>query len=145
MTEPPARRRTILGILAGGGLFLACMLVLAGVAIMVGWVRQDPAGPTDLRSWLILAILGGAPASLAGGAVSRRIAGSYRAPALLALLLFSLGLLEALEILRQASSGSVAAPRWLVVLAPVVAAAGALVGGGLPAKGSPAKPGRQAA
>lgn len=139
MTHPQARPRTMLGILAGGGAFLACMLLLAGLAIAVGWVRPNPAGPVDLRPWLMLALAGGTPASLLGGAVSRRIARSYRGPALLALLVFCVGLLEATEILRQASAGSAAVPRLLVVLAPVVAAAGVLFGGWLPAKGPPAR------
>lgn len=139
MTDPPARRRTMVGILAGGGLLLACMLLFAGLAIAFGWLRQEPTGPVNLRPWLILAVIGGVPASVVGGAVSRRVARSYRGPALLALLVFGIGLLEAGEILGQVSAGRVAAPSWLVVLAPVVAAAGVLVGGRLVAGGSPAK------
>jgi hypothetical protein len=139
MTDPPTHRRTILGILAGGGLFLACMFLLVGIAITVGLVRQNPAGPVNLRPWLMLAVLGGAPASALGGAASRRIARHYGGPLILALLVFSIGVLEAAELLRHRASGGVSAPLWLVLLAPVVSATGALFGGWLSAATSRTK------
>ncbi len=52
-----------------------------------------------------------------------------RAPVALAFLLFTLGLLEVAEILRHVARGSVQAPTWLLLLAPVVTAAGVLAGG----------------
>lgn len=138
-------RRTFLGVLAGGGLFLSIMLLLAGVAVGIGWLGQNEAGPLELRPWLILEIIGGAGASVLGGAVSRRIARHYRGPAVLALVVFGLGVLEATEVLRYVRSGNAVAPQWLVLMAPLVATSGVLIGGRFSTKGSSEKATQQAA
>jgi hypothetical protein len=105
------------------------MLLLAGVAIALGWITKDDAGRVNLGPWLALEIAGGAVASVLAGAVSRRIARRYLGPAVLAGASFGVGLAEAMEILRHAAAGDVQAPPWLVLLAPVVTAAGVLFGG----------------
>jgi hypothetical protein len=121
------------------------MLVLAGLAVAFGWLRQDEGSRVNLQPWLILEVIGGAGASVLGGAVSWRIARRYRGPAVLALLVFSVGALEATEIFRHTTSGTAAAPRWLILLAPVVATAGVLFGGWLAAKASSKKAAQQPA
>jgi len=134
-SEPDRRhlRRTSLGVLAGGGLFVAIMLLLAGTAVAFGWIRGGEGGQVDLGPWLTLEILGGSAASVLAGAASRRVAGRYRAPAVLAALIFTVGLLEATEILRSAAAGVTETQTWLVLLAPIVAGAGVLLGGWRPA------------
>ena len=111
---------------------MAIMLLLAGVAIAFGMITHDEAGRLNLGPWLALEIVGGAIASLLAGAVCRQIARRYRGPVVLALGIFTIGLLEASEILRQVAAGRAAAPRWLVLLAPLVTAAGVLLGGWVP-------------
>jgi hypothetical protein len=127
--DPPSLQSTILGVLAGGGLFLAIMLMLAGVAIFSGMITRDDAGRLNLGPWLILEIVGGAFTSLLAGATSRRIARGYRAPLVLAVCALTIGLLEATEILRLTAAGGAKAPTWIVLLAPPVTALGVLLGG----------------
>lgn len=110
-------------------MLLAIMLTFAGVAIVSGLVTQDDAGRVSLGRWLVLQNVGGAIASVLAGAASRRIARSYRGPQILAIGAFALGLLEAIEILRHTAAGGAVAPAWLVLLAPIVAASGVLLGG----------------
>ena len=83
----------------------------------------------NLGPWLTLEIIGGAAASVLGGGVSRRIAGRYRAPAVLAAMVFTIGLIEATEIVRSTVAGITEAPTWLVLLAPIAAGGGVLFGG----------------
>jgi hypothetical protein len=128
-TAPPLLRRGLLGALTGGGVLLTVMLLLAGMAMALGWIAPGSAGPLNLTPWLVLELAGGAGASVLAGAVSRRIAGHVRGPLLLAAGVFTLGLLEATEILVYARTGLVAAPPGLVLLAPFIAAAGVLLGG----------------
>lgn len=127
--DPHSLRRTVRGVLGGGGLLLVIMLLLAGTAAAFGWVQVGEAGRVNLGPWLTLEIIGGAAASVIGGVVSRRIAGRYRAPAVLAAIVFAIGLLEATEIVRSTAAGNTEAPTWLVLLAPIVAGAGVLFGG----------------
>ncbi len=127
MTSPA--RRTVKGVLAGGGLLVGTMLALAGVAIAAGMVARDPAGRLDLGPWLVLEIVGGAAVSVFAGALSRRIAQSNRGPLVLALCAFTVGLLEAAQLLGYSARAGALAPTWLVLLAPVVTAAGVLLGG----------------
>lgn len=123
------RRRVMLGSLAGGGVLLGVMLMLAVLAAGLGWIARDGAGRVDLGPWLAIQIVGGAVASVAGGAVSRCVARSFRGPALLAVAVAVLGTIEAAEILRHAHAGGVVVDAGLVRLAPVVAAGGVLLGG----------------
>lgn len=129
---PHELRRTIQGVLAGGGVLMAIMLLLAGTAAFFGWIRADTPGRLDLRTWLVLELIGGAAACALGGAVSRRIAGRYRGPAMLAAIVLCVGLLEAMAVLRYRDTVQVDAPVGLVLLAPVVAAAGVMLGGWRP-------------
>lgn len=121
--------RTVRGVIAGAGLLVGIMLALAGVAIMMGMIERDPGGRLDLTRWIVLELVGGAIASVFAGALSRRMAGSRRGPLTLAACAFTVGLLEATEILRVTAAGRAVAPTWLVLLAPVVTAAGVLLGG----------------
>jgi hypothetical protein len=121
--------RTILGILVGGGIFVAIMLLFAGTAITAGWIRYEAGGRLNLTPWLILEIIGGIPASIIGGNVCRRISHRNSSALMLAFLIFSFGLLESVELYRFISLGNGHAPRWLVILAPVIATAGILIGG----------------
>jgi hypothetical protein len=105
------------------------MLLLAGVAVAGGLIRKDSAGRWDLGPWLVLETAAGALASVVAGAVSRRVAGRFSGPVALAACALSFGLIEAIEILRRAGSGAVVAPARLVLAAPLVAAAGVLLGG----------------
>jgi hypothetical protein len=105
------------------------MLMFAGAAIVLGWVRQDEAGSVNLRPWLTLAIIGGASASALAGLVSQHIARRYRGPVVLGFIVLGIGVLEAAGILRQAASGGTVAQAWLVLMAPIVAASGVLCGG----------------
>jgi hypothetical protein len=141
-SELAGLRRTILGVLAGGGVFLGIMLALAGVAVALGWLRQGEAGGVNLRPWLILEIIGGVPASILGGVISRRIAHRDRGPAVLATFVLGVGVLEATEIVRNTNSGSAT---WLALLAPVFATAGVLFGGWGSSRGSSRKTAQQAA
>jgi hypothetical protein len=130
--DPHSLRRTIVGILAGGGLFLGIMLLLVGTAVALGLIRRDPSARVNLGPWLVLELAGGAPASVIAGMLSRRIARRYRAPLVLAACLFGLGLLEAAEILAETALGVVEAPIWLALLAPLITASGVLLGGWRP-------------
>lgn len=121
--------RAILGIIVGGGIFVAIMLLFAGIAIMAGWIRYEAGGRLNLTPWLILEILGGIPASILAGIVCRRISRRSSARMVLAFLILGFGLLESVELYRFISSGSGYAPMWLVILAPFVATIGILIGG----------------
>lgn len=127
--DPFTLRRTFLGVLAGGGLLAAIMLMVAGIAILAGKIGRDESGRLCLAPWLVLEIVAGGFASLLAGATSRRVAQSYRGPMALAICAFTIGLLEATEILRHAAVGGAEAPAWLVLLAPLVTATGVLLGG----------------
>jgi len=131
---PSALHRTILGVLAGGGLFLVLMLMLAGMAVVSGLITHDEAARPNLGPWLVLEIAGGAVASVLAGVVSRRIARCYRGPGVLAVCLLSLGILEAVELLGQDAAGGAVAPIWLVLLAPIIMTVGVLLGGWRPRK-----------
>jgi hypothetical protein len=133
---PDAPQRTVAGLLGGGGVFIAIMLVLAGTAVALGWLRTGEAGPVDLRPWMLLEILGGLGASVLAGVVSRRIAHGSRGPTLLSIFLFVAGSLEAFEILHSVAAGRAAAPSWLVLPAPVEAAVGVLFGSWLAGRSS---------
>lgn len=122
-------RRTLVGVLAGGGVLAAVMLLLAGAAIAFGMVSRDLTGRLDLRSWLVLEIIAGIIASALAGALCRRIARRAMGPVLLAALVLGIGLLEAAELLRQVAAGHATAPRALVLLAPLLATASVLLGG----------------
>ena len=63
------------------------MFLLAGIAIAFGWVRQAEGGGVNLQPWLTVATIGGIPATVVVGAVSRRIARGFRGPVVLAALL----------------------------------------------------------
>ncbi len=122
-------RKEMLGILAGGGVLLGSMLLLAFMAVIFGWIQQDKTGFVDLGPWLALEVLGGAVATVVAGWVCRNISLRFRGPAILALVVCSLGLVEAAEILRYMKGNSLTAPVWLVLCAPFVAASGILLGG----------------
>jgi hypothetical protein len=126
---PPARQRITLGVLVGGGVLLAVMFLIAGLAVLFGWIPYDAEGRLQLGTWLMLEILGGGAASVLAGWVCRRIARDRRGPLVLAAAMFTIGLLEATEIRRHVLAGRADAPMWLVGLAPVVAAVGILIGG----------------
>lgn len=125
----PFNSRVILGIIVGGGIFIAIMLLFAGIAITAGWVRYEAGERMNLTPWLILEIIGGVPASILAGNVCRRISRRKSAATILAFLILSFGLLETVELYRFISSGSGFSPIWLVILAPFAATAGILVGG----------------
>lgn len=126
---PDSTRSVRRGVLAGSGVLVAIMLLLAGAAIVSGTITQDEAGRVNLEPWLVLQVIGGSIASVLAGATSRRIARSSRGPRILAAGVFAFGLVEAAEILRFTAAGGAEAPTWLVLLAPVMAAAGVLLGG----------------
>jgi len=128
-TKSPTLKRSIVGVLAGGGVLLGAMLLLAATAVLLGWIQHDPNAPVDLRAWLVLEVVGGGAVSMLAGWVCRHISRHYRAPGVLALAVFSIGLLEASEIVRHLQGSALQAPLWLVLLAPVVAALGILIGG----------------
>ena len=121
--------RIILGVFSGCGLFIAIMLALAGLAIGAGWIATDSQGRLDLEHWLTLEVLGGMIASLLSGHFSRRVAGHFAGPLWMAMILFAFGIAEAATIIGQIWAGDVDAPIWLVLLAPWVVPAGALLGG----------------
>jgi len=129
---PASARKTILGVLAGGGVIMAIMLLLAGMAVLFGWIRHAEDGRLGLRPWMVLEIIGGVAASVLGGTIARGVAGHYRGPAILAVMVLSVGLLEAAAIFHYGAAVGVIAPKWLVMLAPVAAAAGVLLGGWRP-------------
>lgn len=122
-------RRIVLGILAGGSLLIGTMVVLAGVAILCGWIPHDDTRPLDLGSWLLLEVVGGGIASVVAGWVCRKISRHAWGPYGLALTVLTIGLLEVAEILRHARAGALEAPLGLVLVAPFVAALGILLGG----------------
>lgn len=128
-TAVPSLQKVLLGVMAGGGVLLALMLLLAGMAMGFGWIIPASSGRLDLTPWLVLEVVGGALASVLGGAISRRVAGHARGPLLLAAGVFTLGLLEATELLRYVRARWLDAPQGLVLLAPLVTAAGVLLGG----------------
>lgn len=115
-------------------MLLIVMFLLAWAAVAFGLITRDVASQLDITHWLVLEIAGGAVASVLAGVVSRRVAGSFRGPAFLAVCAFTVGLLEAAEILRHSVAGRVVAPTWLVLIAPFVAAAGVLVGALMPGR-----------
>jgi hypothetical protein len=128
-----ARRdhRPWLGLIAGGLVLLSIMALVAGAAVALGWFAFDGAGRPDLRRWLQLEIAAGSLASVLAGAVSRRVAGSSRGPALLAWFVLGIGLLEAAAITALADAARVQAPgRWPWV-APFAGSLGVLCGGWL--------------
>lgn len=127
--NPAAKRRTTLAVLTGGGLFLAMMVLLAAIAIALGLITQDRAGRWQLGPWLVLETVGGLVAGFVAGSLARRMAKNYRGVVVLAASIFCLALLESTELLRQVAAGRVDAPRWLLAIAPLVAAAGVLLGG----------------
>ena len=125
----PFNSRVILGIIVGGGICIAIMLLFAGIAITAGWVRYEAGERLNLTPWLILEIIGGVPASILAGNVCRRISRRKFAATILAFLILSFGLLETVELYRFISSGSGFAPMGLVILASFATTAGILVGG----------------
>ncbi len=131
-------RRLVLGVLAGGALFVGSMLQLVATAILFGWIKADETGSVDLGPWLILEIIGGTSTCVLAGWVCRKISCRFLGPAILALLVCSIGLLEAAEILRHVNGHYVAAPIGLVIVAPFVAALGILLGGIRRSKAVPA-------
>ncbi len=122
-------RSTLLGVLTGGAVLVGSMLVLAAVAVLLGWMQRDETGSINLGPWLALEVLGGAAASVLAGWVCRNISHRLRGPVVLALVVCSVGLLEAVEILHYIKGNTVKAPIWLVLIAPFVAASGILLGG----------------
>lgn len=122
-------RRTVLGVLSGGAVLVGSMLLLAAMAVLFGWIQPAATGFLDLGPWLVLEVLGGAAASVLAGWVCRNISLRFRGPAVLALVVCSVGLLEAAEILRYLKGNPSGAPVWLVLSAPFVAASGILLGG----------------
>jgi hypothetical protein len=119
----------IAGVLAGGAVFTAIMIGVAGIAVGLGWLDTRGAATLDLEKWLILEIAAGVPGGVIAGAVSRKAGRVVRAPVALALGLFTLGWLEVAEVLRHVARGSVRAPISLLLLAPIVTAASVLAGG----------------
>ena len=120
-------RDTLRGVFAGGATFVASMILVAGAAVGVGAIDGGPV--PDLHAWLRLETFAGALASAAAGYVARRVAGSWRAAAVLAAGVLVLGLAETVVVLEAVSSGVVTVPVPLVALAPLVAALGTLLGG----------------
>lgn len=125
----PFNSRVILGIIVGGGIFVAIMLLFAGIAITAGWVRYEAGERLNLTPWLVLEIIGGVPASIFAGNVCMRISRRKFAATILAFLILVFGILETVELYRFISSGSGYAPMSLVILAPFVATIGILNGG----------------
>jgi hypothetical protein len=105
------------------------MLLVAAIAVGLGFVQRSGQQPTDLRAWLALEVLAGAVAAALAGRVAARVGRGPRAVGALALLTAVLGTLEAAEVLRFVRSGDAMAPTWLVLAAPLVAGAGVLAGG----------------
>lgn len=130
MSRPLHLRRHVTAVAAGAVALVGLMLLAAGASLALGLVRLDARGTPDLTPWLIVELVAGAGASIVAGRVARRLGGSHAAPRALAALVGLVGLLEAGEILRHVSKGEAAAPLGLVLLAPLVAAFGVLVGGG---------------
>lgn len=126
MMEP---RRIALGCIAGGGVLVAVMLLLAVMAIAAGMITANAEGQFNLTPWLALEVAGGAVASLLAGWVCRRVARCNQGPAALAVIVFCAAMVEAVELLRQAAAGRVEAAWWLVLAAPWVAGGGVLLGG----------------
>lgn len=125
----PLNSKIILGIVAGGAILVAIMLLFAGIAITAGWVRYEAGERLNLTPWLVLEIIGGVPASIFAGNVCMRISRRKFAATILAFLILVFGILETVELYRFISSGSGYAPMSLVILAPFVATIGVLNGG----------------
>ena len=125
----PTARRVMLGVIAGAVVLASMMMALAGLAVGLGWISVRATGPVNLEPWLLLEIIGGAAASVIAGAVVKRVSWSRQGPAWLAATLLSIGLLESAEIVRAARAGVVVAPVLLLIIAPLVAPAGVLLGG----------------
>lgn len=127
------------GALAGGALLLGIMLPVAAAAILLGGVGIDADGRPALARWLALESVAGAAAAVAAGALSRRVAGGPRGPALLAAGVLAAGLVEAAILLLARSASGVHMPAWLAFLPPFAGAAGVLAGGWRPGVRAPGR------
>lgn len=129
MSRPFRCRRDVTAVAAGAASLIGLMLLAAGASLALGLIRLDSQGAHDLAPWLVVELIAGAGASLVAGRVARRLGGSNAAPRALAVLVGLVEFLEAGEILRHVSAGDASAPLGLVLLAPLVAAGGVLIGG----------------
>ncbi|GAB4317652.1 MAG: hypothetical protein Kow0074_06390 [Candidatus Zixiibacteriota bacterium] len=120
-----AKPKVVHGVLAGGATLLVLMAVLAVCAVWAGLVRVDPDGRIQMAGWIWLEIAAGAAVSAFAGFVARRVGRGYRAVALLARAIGTVGLLEAVILLMFLQDQS----RLLAVFAPMVATIAILLGG----------------
>lgn len=126
-TPDPGARRTVRGVLAGGGLLVGGMVAIAGLAIALGLI--DPDRAIDMTPWLTLEVLAGCVVCALSGWLSRRIGNTDSSPAILAGLILVLGSLEAAVVARYIVRSGADTPRWIVYLAPVAGAIAVLFGG----------------
>lgn len=115
----PNPARTFWGILVSAVLFLGAMSLAALIAIQLGIVSA-PGERIALGPWLMFEIIVGSAVGLSIGALCRWFTASSRAPPILAVSMFVLALLEAMEVTRHVGEGAIDAPVWLVWGAPLV-------------------------
>jgi len=134
-------------------MFVLVFILFSGAYLMLGTGGSFAAGSWDVSlAWVVISLLVGIAAAVAGGWVCATIAKDLRGPRALAIVVVVLGLLMALPVLlgtgeaaavgaRPETVGLIEAmqnakqPTWIALLNPLLGAVGVLIGAGL--KGSP--------
>jgi hypothetical protein len=133
---------------------IAVFAGLSGLWLAIGPDRAFQPGVYDVSmTWVLLSVVVGFVAALAGGWVARRIERTPTGPRVLAAVVFVLGIVLALPALFAEAPASVAraagmsmfeamqqaqTPVWVMLLNPVIGAIGVLVGGGAARSEGPA-------
>ncbi len=120
------KNRVVASVLVSFGFFLCSMICIAVLAIVLGIVDRNDI--RLLEKWMFIQLGAGLLFATLSGYVCRRIAGNFRVPLYYASGLFTLGLLETIELMRYIDTGLTDVARWPVLSAPVVTAFGVLLG-----------------
>lgn len=120
------KNRVVASVLVSLSFFILSMICIAVLAIVLGIIDRNDS--RFLEKWMFIQLGAGLLFATLSGYVCRRMAGSVRGPLYYASGLFTLGLLEAIELMRYIDTGITDVAPWAVLSAPVVAAIGVLLG-----------------
>lgn len=121
--EKNCKNRLFAPILVSFGFFLISMICIAVLAIVFGIIDRNNS--RWLEKWLFIQLGTGFLFATISGYICRRMTGNFRGPLYYASGLFTLGLVEAIELMRYISTD---VERWSALSAPVIAAIGVLLG-----------------
>lgn len=121
--EKNCKNRLFAPILVSFGFFLISMICIAVLAIVFGIIDRNNS--RWLEKWLFIQLGTGFLFATISGYFCRRMTGNFRGPLYYASGLFTLGLVEAIELMRYISTD---VERWSALSAPVIAAIGVLLG-----------------